>query len=84
MRCRDHAHIHTAGVCAAQALEFVLLQNAQYLGLQLQRHIADLIQEQGATMGRLEAADRLRDSAGESTLFVSEEFSGPTLLYCLS
>jgi hypothetical protein len=40
----------------------VLLQNAQYLRLQLQGHIADLIQEQGATMGRFEAADRRRDS----------------------
>jgi hypothetical protein len=29
----------------------------------------------GAAMGRLEAADRLRDSSGESALFVSEEFA---------
>jgi len=40
---------------------FVLLQNAQYLRLQLQEHIADLIQEQGATMGRCDSAGSQRD-----------------------
>jgi hypothetical protein len=37
--------------------------------LLIHRHIADLIQEKSATMGRFEAADRRRESA----LFMSDE-----------
>ena len=46
---------------AAQALELLLLQDAQQLGLQRRRDVADLVEEQRAAVGQLEAADLLRD-----------------------
>ena len=42
---------------AAEALELLLLQHAQQLGLQLQRNVADLVEEQRAAVRQLEAAD---------------------------
>ena len=51
------------GAVAAQPLELPLLQNAQQLGLQLQRNIADLVQEQRAVVRQFEAPDLLRDGA---------------------
>ena len=55
---RGHqANIDMDGARAAQAFEFLLLQNAQELGLQFERNIADLVEKQRAAMGQLEAAD---------------------------
>ena len=39
---------------------FALLQHAQKAGLRLHRHVADLVEEQRAALGLLEAADRAR------------------------
>jgi len=47
----------------AQPLELLLLQHPQKLRLQLKRNIADFIQKECAAVGRLEAADLLRDGA---------------------
>ena len=69
------ANIHLDGARAAQPLEFVLLQNPQELGLQLERNIANLVKKQRAAMGQLEAADALRDGAGERALFVTEQLA---------
>ena len=68
----DQAHIHFDGARAAQPFELVLLQDAQQLGLQLQRNVADFVEKQRAFMGQLEAADLLRDGAGERALLVAE------------
>ena len=46
---------------AAEALELVLLQHAQELGLRARAHVADLVEEQRAAVGLLEAADALLD-----------------------
>ena len=45
---------------AAEPLELLLLQHAEQLGLQLQRDVADLVEEQRPLVGQLEAADLLR------------------------
>ena len=42
----------------AHAAELSLLQHAQQLRLQRQRHVGDLVEEQGAAGGLLELADR--------------------------
>src|SRR5207244_10160029 len=60
---------------AAQALELLLLQDAQQLGLQLRRDVADFIKEQRALVGQLETADLLRDGAGEGALLVAEQLA---------
>ena len=53
----------------------MILQDTKELGLQFERYFADLIQEQSAVVGKLHAPYLLRDSSGESSLFVPEEFA---------
>ena len=60
---RDQPRIGAQRPRRAQPLELALLQNAQQLRLQLQRHLADLVQKHGAAIGQLEAADALRNRA---------------------
>ena len=60
---------------AAQALELALLQHAQQLRLQLQRDLADLVEKHRAVVGQLEAADALRDRAGERAPLVPEQLA---------
>ena len=57
MRGRDDAHVAVDRAIAADALEGALLQHPQQLHLHLQRHVADLVEEQRAALGKLEAAD---------------------------
>ncbi len=59
----------------AEALELALLQDAQQLRLQFERDLANLIEEDGALVGELEAADALRDGAGEGAALVPEKFA---------
>ncbi len=50
-----------------------LLQHAQQLHLQRQRHVADLVEEQRAAVGRLEEALVRLHGAGERAARVAEE-----------
>ena len=56
-------------------MEAPLLRHAEQLGLQRRGHVGDFIQEDGAAVGHLEAANALRDRAGERALLVAEEFA---------
>jgi hypothetical protein len=68
---RGHnAHVNFLRARASQAFEFTLLQDAKELWLQLERDIADFIQEQRALMCYLKPADLLRDRAGERSPLV--------------
>ena len=58
---RDQPRVAAQRARAAQPLELALLQHAQQLRLQLQRDLADLVEEHGALVGQLEAADALGD-----------------------
>ena len=69
------AHVHLDGLRAAQALELLLLQHAEQLGLQLRRDVADLVEEQRPPVGQLESADFLADGAGEGALLVAEQLA---------
>jgi hypothetical protein len=51
----------------------VVFQHAQDLGLEVQRHVADLVQENGAGVRLLELADALADGPAEGSLLVTEE-----------
>ena len=51
----------------------MLLQHAQDLGLRAGAHVADLVEEQRAAVGLLEAADALAIGAGEGALLVTEQ-----------
>ena len=50
-----------------------VLQDAQQLGLRLERHLADLVEEQGAPVGGLEAPLALAQRAGEGAALVAEQ-----------
>jgi len=64
-----------ARLVAAEALELALLQNAQQLDLHRRRHVADLVQENGAGVGLLELARLGAVCARERALFVAEQLA---------
>ena len=71
----DEPDVDADRLVAAEALEFLFLQHAQEFRLQLERNVADLVEEQRAAVGQLEAADLLRDRAGERALLVAEQLA---------
>ncbi len=60
---------------AADALDGLLLEEAQELHLQGGRQFADLVQEERAALGQLDAPLALDVGAGEGPLLVAEEFA---------
>src|SRR5215813_10165840 len=72
---RDDAHVGLERLCPAETFEFVLLQHAEELWLHLQGHLADLVEEQRAAVGELEASDPLCGRAGEGAAFVAEQLA---------
>src|SRR4030095_16920315 len=60
---------------AAQALELLFLENAQEFGLKFKRDVAHLVEKDCAPMRQFEPTHSLRDGAGESSLFVPEQFA---------
>ena len=71
---RDEAEIALDGLCGPEAIDELLLENAQELGLHLQRKLADLVEEDRPLMGKLELA-RLSLVAGprEGARLVAEK-----------
>ena len=53
---RHHPHVHFEFGLAAQPPHLGIFQNAQQLGLRLQGHFADFVQQQRAVLGHFEAA----------------------------
>src|SRR5205807_4096647 len=72
---RDDPDIDGDVAQPAQPPETLVFQNAQQLGLQGQRHLADLVQQQGTLVGQLKKAPFLRSSVGKSALFVSKKLT---------
>src|SRR5262249_9202040 len=75
IRRRDEAHVDADRLVAADAFDLCLLDGAQQLRLRLERHVAALVQEERAAVGRLELALAPRDRARESALLVAEELA---------
>ena len=74
--CRGHdAHVDLERSLAAEALDPLVLEDAQELGLERRRHVADLVQEQGAAVGDLELAAAGRSRAGEGPALVAEQLA---------
>ena len=71
----DEANVDGNGANAAEAFEGFLLQGAEELGLEIERDVADFVEEQGSAVGHFEAADFLGEGAGEGAAFVAEEFT---------
>src|SRR5579863_2018965 len=71
----DHyANIDLNRFIAADALNFAFFQHAKELCLHRDRHIADFVEEQRATIGLFKLAKVLCCGAGEGAFFVAEEF----------
>ena len=59
----------------AKAAKLAFLEDAQQLGLGADGHFADLVEQQRAAGGQLEAAGAALDGAGEGAFFVAEDFA---------
>ena len=72
MRRGNYAHIRCERFNASNPLETPLLKYTQELYLHIQRHIADLIEKQRASIGKFEASTARRDRTGERPFFMAE------------
>src|SRR5258708_22502726 len=72
---RDDTNIDPRGTGAAHSLELALLEHSKKLGLKLQRHVSNFVEEQRSTIGQRKTAHVRTNSAGESSALVSEEFA---------
>ena len=75
VRRGDDAHIHFLRLRRPEPFERSLLQHAQQLGLQFERQIANLVEEEGAVMRELEASLPRRHGAGECAARVAEQLA---------
>src|SRR5690606_35942553 len=75
VRRGDDPHVDLARLLLADALERAFLDHAQELALKLERDLADLVEEEGASVRKLEAADAVAQRAGERALHVAEELA---------
>ena len=73
--CRKHAHIHRRLAFASQPPYFAVFQNAQKFRLRRRGHLSDFVQEQGASIGKFEAADAPLGRAGERASLVAENLA---------
>ena len=69
----DNADVDLDRSVAAEPLDALGLDGAQHLGLQRQRHLADLVEEDGAALRHLELADLALRRAGEGAALVAEQ-----------
>ncbi|EJT83508.1 hypothetical protein PPS11_34823 [Pseudomonas putida S11] len=69
----DDAHIDLDRHVATHAIELAIGQHSQQAGLCVGGHVADLVEEQGAAVGLLEAPSAQVGGAGEGALFMAEQ-----------
>jgi hypothetical protein len=75
VRRGDHADVDADRLAAADALELALLEDAEELHLRVGRDVADLVEEDRAAVGQLEAAEPPLRRAGEGAVLVAEELA---------
>src|ERR1043165_9944784 len=75
MSCGDQPYVGADRLVAADALECLLLEYSQHLGLSGWRHVANLIEEESAAVTLLELSDAAAVGAGEGALFVPEQLA---------
>ena len=73
-RCQ-HPDVDIDRIAAAHPLEPLLFEYPQDLGLRGERHVRDLVEEQGAPVGLFEASAAAAGCPGEGALDVAEEFA---------
>src|SRR5262245_51156645 len=67
VRRRDDAYVDLDRRRAPDALELLLLEHAKQLGLKVEPHLGDFIEQQRSAVGPLEGALDPLDGAGERT-----------------
>src|SRR5262245_11990869 len=75
VRRRDDPDVGPDRLRAAETLERPLLEHAQELRLEVGRQVADLVQQQRAVVGELEASDASRDGTREGAPLVAEQLA---------
>ena len=75
VRRGDDAHVDGHPAVGAERLDHALLQHAKQLRLEADVHVADLVEEERALVGRLELADAIRVRAAEGAAHVAEELA---------
>ena len=72
---RDHAQVHLQRLGRADGHDLPFLEHAQERGLRLLRQVRDLVEEQGAAVGRAHEAQLVAHGSGERALHVAEELA---------
>ena len=75
VRGGDHAHVDLPRLPVAQRRHLALLEDAQQLRLHRHRHVADLVEEDGAPGGGLEESALVLRRTGEGAAAVTEELA---------
>jgi hypothetical protein len=75
VRGADDARVDGNLGAPADPFDHPLLDEAQQLGLQGHRHVADLVEEEGAAVGHFNLAQSLLAGAGEGALLVAEQLA---------
>src|SRR6185369_16472826 len=75
VRGGDQARVDALFLLAADGQDHALLQNAQEMRLQLDRHLRQLVEEHSASVGALEEAEVAANRAREATLLVTEQLA---------
>src|SRR5579863_6101518 len=61
----DNANVNALGAVAAEALELLLLKDAEELGLKFEMQVTDFVEEDSTVIGEFKATDFLIDGASE-------------------
>src|SRR5207253_1219460 len=75
VRRGDDADVDLTGARLPDAADLLRLERAQELRLHLERQLADLVEENGAALGRLERAHPIAVGAGERAAHVPEQLA---------
>src|SRR4029077_8627557 len=73
--CSNDANIDSRCTRAADCLKLTLLKHAEQLGLKLQWHVSDFIEEQSATIRERKAPDTRIDGTVKGSTFVPEKLA---------
>ena len=71
----DEAHVERHGLVGAEARDDALLEDAQQLRLQVERHGADLVEQDGAAARMFELAVARPQGAGKGARLMAEQFA---------
>jgi hypothetical protein len=72
---RDHPDVHVDGAVLSERGDLLLLEGAEQLRLEAEGHLSDLVEEEGAAVGRLKATHALLRRARVGATAVTEELA---------